>query len=343
MKLLEALYIKVFVNLVVTKQTTEIYTEYFSKGNVIDSFEKSFDTTIVSEEMVDYIETLIKESPYFYISLLDVSSEQGAVPTCLKTKMNLYHDMSDCEYKCQNKKWTHYTSKNDLYDLEKRYSTFGLDFVFSPFSLLSKFFSDKIDHPLALYILLEESYLTVGVFENSQLLFADFVTLSSMEEKTELVGVEALEEELDADDGIDLDDIDALDDLDDLDDIESLDDFGDIEDLDSIDDIDEFAESEDIEEEFHHDENVEENSPSDNINVMTDDYKRFSLLQESINKFYTHSEYNGDFIENVYVADSIGTSSDFKRYFEEEMFMSVYIRKITLAFELAKLAHDEVL
>lgn len=229
MKFLESLYIKVFVNLVVSKNTTIVYVEYFSKGSVRDNFEKSFDTVDVTQEMLEYIASFTKESPYFYISLLDVSSLQGAMPTCLKSKTNIYHDISDSEYKCQNQQWIHYTSKNDLYQIEKKYSSFGLDFIFSPFSILSNFFKDKIDNPLAMYILLEESCISLSVFSNSELLYADFLYLSKNTESDELIEAEEIEEELEEDDGIDLDDLDAIDNLDD---IESLDDFGDIEDLD---------------------------------------------------------------------------------------------------------------
>lgn len=340
MKLLESLYIKVFVNIVLSGNETIVYIENFTKGSVTESFENTFSTVEVNEEMVEYINSYIKESPYFYISLLDISSTQGAIPTCLKSTMNLYHDISDSEYKCQNKQWTHYTSKNDLYEIERRYEAFGLDFVFSPFSVLASFFSDKVDNSLALYILLEDAHMSLAVFDNSQLKYADFIDISNVVESEELVEVEALEEELDEEEGIDLDDLDAIDDLDD---IESLDDFGDIEDLDSLDDIDEFSSSEDVEEEFHHDEDVQGEASTSSSDGLSEDYKRFTLVQKSINNFYTDSKYSGDFIENVYVADSVGISHDFKRYFEEEMFMSVYVRKIALVIEIAQLAHSEVL
>ena len=332
-KFFESLYLKVFVNIVVKNSTTDVYIELCSSKGVIDNAEDSFNTTKMSKEMLEFITSYTRESPFSYFSLLDMSPSQGAIPTCSKNKLSYYYDISASEYKCHDKKWTYYTSKSDLYDIEKRYKDIGIDFVFSPFSILVNFFNDKVDSHHAMYILVQEGFLSLCVFDNSELLFAQHLDMEKITESDDLLMDDA-DDILDLDDGIDLEDIDVMDAED------SLEDFGDIEDLDSLEEIDEFSENKDVEEEFYHEEDAEL-APSDESG-FNEDYQRFSLIQSSINHFYKDDKYESKFIENVYIADGVGISSDLKRYLEEEMFLSVYVRHLELGAEVSELARIEV-
>ena len=245
--------------------------------------------------------------------------------------------MSDCEFKCYKSSWTYYTSKNDLYEIERNYEKIGIDLIYSPFTILAKFFEDKIDTYMAMYILIQDEHISLGVFKESQLLYAEHICFDNNSESEELIESDTtidLEDE-----GIDLEDVDVIDDISDID---SLDDFGDIEDLDAIDDIDEFSSVEDVEEEFNQEIIKEEISEtvSDDFNK---EYQIFTKIQKSINTFYKSSKYESEFIESMYVADSVGVSSDLKKYFEEEMFLNVYIRHVDLGMELCEVAKMELL
>ncbi len=332
-KFFESLYLKVFVNIVVKNTTTDVYIELCSSKGVIDNVEDSFSTTKMSEDMLEFISSYTRESPYSYVSVLDMSQSQGAIPTCSKNRLSYYYDVSASEYKCHDKKWTYYTSKSDLYDIERRYKDTGVDFVFSPFSILVNFFKDKINSHLAMYILIQEGFVSLGVFDNSELLFAQHLDMEKITESDDLL-MEDTDDVLDLDDGIDLEDIDVMDAED------SLDDFSDIEDLDSLEEIDEFSDNKDVEEEFYQ-ESDDELSESEETG-FNEDYQRFSLIQSSINYFYKDDKYESKFIENVYIADGVGISSDLKRYLEEEMFLSVYVRHLELGVEVSELARREI-
>jgi hypothetical protein len=335
-KFIESLYIKVFVNIVVGKENTEVYISLYSKETLSGSFEETFDTTSLNEKMLAFIESHTKETPFFYIAILDYSKEQGAVPTCSKNLLPRYHDMSDSEYKCQDEQWTHYTSKTDIYEIKRHYKQIGVDFIFSPFTLLSQFFKDKINGHVAVYILIQEEFISLSVFENSNLLYAQHLDMKYVQVSEELEMIDtSVALEIEEDEGIDLEDVNAIDD------IESLDDFGDIEDLDSLEDIEEFDEAEDVEEEFYQEpENELEEESEETFN---EDYQIFSHVQQSIQKFYEDSNFESQFLENIYIADAVGVTSELKRYFEEELFMSVYIRQITLSVELSELVVAEVM
>jgi hypothetical protein len=208
---LEALYHKVIVSIVIKRSSCDIYIELCSKTAVVDSELKTFETTSLNEGMLEFISSYTKESPYSYISVLDMSPDQGAIPTCVKSKLSFYEDLSSSEYKCFNKNWTYFTSKSSLNEIEKSFKLIGVDFIFSPFTLLYKFFEDKVSSSLSLYILVQDSYLSLSVFENSQLIFAEHLDMK----------------------------------------MSTDDDLSGIEDLDLFEEIDEFSESQDIEEEFH--------------------------------------------------------------------------------------------
>jgi hypothetical protein len=340
-KFLEVLYNKVFVNIVVNKQNVTVEIEICSTKGVLESVEEVFEASYINEKMISFIRSYTAESPYYYISVLDISAYQGVIPSCEKNKLSYYHDLSESEYKCYDKKWTYYTSKTDLYEIEKIYKDIGVDFIFSPFNIIYKFFHDKLQDHMALFVLIQENFVALCVFENSELVFGQYLDMENSAESDDLL-LDSVEDELDddsfdfdLDEGIDLEDVDVIDD------IESTEDFGDIEDLDSLDDIDEFSQTQDVEEEFYQEseEEIKQNANSDGFN---EDYQRFSLIQSSVNRFYKDPKYDSKFIESIYIADGAGISPDLKKYLEEEMFLNVYVRHIDIACEISALAQEEL-
>ena len=338
----ESFYHKVFINIIVERSSTIVHVDIHGKSGEIASTQERFETTQLSDEMYEFINGYFKESPYAYISFLDTSNEQGALPTCEKNKLTFYKDLSTSEYKCIDKKWTIFTSKTDLYALEKTYESIGIDFIFSPFVVLCTFFSDKIDKSLALFVLIEDDSIAVAVFEHSQLLYAEYLDME-IEEDTEkmLLEEENLDDiDLELEDGIDLDSLDADDN------IEDVEGFADIEDLDALEDIDEFSENKDFEEELTEEADnndqatIQETSNTDS--QFNEDYQRFSLIQGALNHFYNDERYESQFVENIYIADHAHVSSDLKHYLEEEMFLNVYIRSIDLGSHITQLAKKEL-
>lgn len=332
-KLFESLYNKVFINIVVGRSQTIVYIEECSKNSVLKTHSKSFDTLGINNKMHEYIDSFSSESPFHYISILDTSSSQGAIPTCSSREMSVFHNLESSKYICHKNQWAFYTSKPDLELLQENYSKIGVDFIFSPFVILSNFFKDKIDAHLALYILIEDNNITICVFDNSKLLFGEHIDMEH-DDNEELMMDENSEDDIDLEleGSIDLEDIDAMSD------IEGLDDFGDIEDLDAIDEIDEFAESDD-EEEFS--DEIDEPISVD-TEGFNEDYQRFIIIQNSINRFYKDARYESKFVESIYVADGIGVSGDLKKYLEEEMFLNVYVRHVDLCAEVCEMAKAEL-
>lgn len=336
-KLFEGLYHKIFVNIVVYRSKSIVYIEECNKDEVIDSIEESFDTRILNAKMYSFIKSHTDETPFNYISILDTSNSQGAAPTCDSKEMSQFFESGSSKQLCYADRWTYYTSKADLHLLQKEYSSLGVDFVFSPFVLLAKFFKDKIDTHMSMYILIEDSFLSLAVFNHSELLFAEHLDMQhSKDSENLLMDDDSIQNlEFDSETSVNLDDIDIEDD------IEELDDFGDIEDLDNFEDINEFSDIKEDEEKFIENEEEEE-YPRNEAEGFNEDYQRFSLIKSSLNHFYKDHKYKSQFVESVYIADGVGISSDLKRYLEEEMFLSVFVRRIDLCVEVCELAKAEL-
>ena len=305
-KFLEALYTKVFINIIIGNLQTTIYVEVCSKKEVEQSIRKSFDTTVMNSKMYEFIQTYVKESPFFYISILDKSRHQGAIPTCTVSEMKKFCDINSSEYR-----------------------NIGIDFIFSPFVILTNFFKDKIDNSLSMFVLIEDNYLSFTVFENSRLLYAKYLDMDNHKDDDNLMIDSPAYDDLSFEmEGIDLEEVSLEDDS------MVFDDFANIEELDEGDTIDEFSEEQEVKPIVVKDVDVSHDG-------FNEDYQRFSLIQSSLNTFYKDSKYDSKFIEIIYIADGVGVSPDLKNYLEEEMFLSVYVRKIDLAISLCDLAKAE--
>ncbi len=333
-KVIERLYLKVFVGIVVTPHETAVSVALTKGNEVVQSKKETFETTAVSEAMVNFIESNLSETPLYYIACLNPAESQGAIPVCSEKEAEAYTDLSTALTLCHDKGWMLYTSKPEVDALQRRYRSFGVDFIFSPFVVMEHFFADKVNAEASLYVLVQESQLSIAVFEEGRLLFGDHAHVETEEvlpEEETHISFDFEGEGLG--EGIHLDDIDAIDDL------EGLDDLGSIEDLDAIEDIDEFAEEiSDFREQ--HGEDADAHG-GDALEAFGIDYKRFETIQRALQRFYGEERYENKFVENVYIADAFGVSDDMKRYLEEELFLKVVIRHIDLAGEVVKLAKRE--
>ncbi len=321
------LYTQIYINIISNAKETVIYVEELHHNGSSDNYEEVFNTT-QKADIYEYIQSIAKKSPIHYISILDNSTSYGAMSTCSQEDEKLHHNVSDFYSICTPDKWAYYTSKADLLELQGHYHKIGLDFVFSPFIILSNFFKDKIASDIAMYILVNEDNLTISIFENNKLLFASNIDMQNqdLDSSDELLMDIDDDEELDLDDmvSINLENVDVDDDMD------SVNEFDDIEDLDTFDEMEEF--SQDM---------VEDENILDEQSDFGVDYHRFSLIQSAVNNFYQDNKLESKFIEIVYIADSVGVNSELKKFLEEEMFLSVYIRKMDLAHELCELSKAE--
>lgn len=334
-KIIHSLYLKIYISIIVSSSKTEVCVHTLKNGNVKDSFSETFPGHEVTEDMNAYIQSFIAETPFYYISLLDYSISQGAMPSCDNKEFSKYSDLETSQMICHNN-WNSFTSKVDLINFEKKYSAFGLDFIFSPYTILKNFFKDRIATHATLFILVQEDSLIVTVFESSELKYSEYVDMRTEQLDESLSMVDDDKDELDFDLGdensVNLEDIDVDDGFGDLDDLT------DIEDLDSIDDLEDFTEVR-VEQPKKSHRLYESDDRS--VAGFNEDYKRFSSIHNSLNQYYKDERYENKFIESVYIAAACSVENDLKNYLEEELFLKVFIRQIDMCEELFDLAKRE--
>jgi hypothetical protein len=345
--LIKNLYQQIFVGIVIEHTSMTVCVQMRKGNGVVKETCKEFEISQAtpSSEVNSYIKSFMDESPFSYVAVLNDAIAQGAVPTCSMHEAQKYSDLGACVTLCHENKWMVYSEKSELNALQRRFSQTGVDFIFSPFFVLSAFFADKILLKPSLYVLIQEGALSLCVFSAGHLLFAthyittDAVESESMSEELEESMEESLSFNLDEDFSVNLDEIDNLDELDALDDLDNL---QDLDDLDELDEIEDFEES--LNEAVEESEIALEEAKTKydrKIDNFSDDYKRFQLIQAALHQFYNDEKYSSQFIEDIYIADACKTGHDLERFLEEELFASVFKRSIDMNKELIKMAVAE--
>ncbi len=334
-RVFERLYAKVYVVIVVLKKKVNVTTmTVHGESSKVNRVE--FELSQIASELYDYIQEAVVETPFYYIGVLNNGINQGAIPTCHRHEALKYADISLSKTLCIRGSYMLYSSKYELDSIEKMFQSFGVDFIFSPFTLLERLYKDKIDAKAQLYILIYDEYLAMAIFQRNTLLFASFehvdsgVTDTEFDDKEEEEEVVFDLEEEHKEEGISIDDLDALDDLSDL------------EDLDAIHELDEFT---DETPDFSSSHDTQTDAMQVIAPAMEDfgmSYEQFLRIQKRLEFYYNDETYCSEFIENVYIADANDSSDDLKRYLEEELFLNVVIRKVNIDDELLTLSMEEV-
>lgn len=344
-RLIKNLYQQVFIGIVVQQTKVKVCVQMRKGKKVEKELYRSFNISQAkpSAEVNNFIKECMDESPFAYVAVLNDALSQGAVPTCSMHEAANFSDLGSSVTLCNENKWMVYSEKSELNSLQKRFSVSGLDFIFPPFFVLSTFFAEKTVGKTSLFVLIQENYLSLCVFSEGQLLFANhYSTINAVEDESMSAGLEeSSEENLD----FNLDDDNLSINLDDLDDLDALDDLDDLQDLDDLDDLDEIV---DFEESLN--EAVEESEVAleeaktkydPKIDNFSDDYKRFQLIQAALQHFYNDEKYDNQFVEEAYIADACETGPDLTRFIEEELFVTAYKRTIDLEKEIVKMAISE--
>lgn len=324
------IYTKVFINIVIENLSAVVYIEVCStKGSVIESVEKKFDISQDKNRMYNFIKSYKKESPFHYVSIIDQSSSQGAITTCKSSELSSHYGDSKIKIICYSKDLAFYTLENNINFIKQEHREIGIDFIFSPFLIVREFFKDKIESTMAMYVLVENGYLSLTIFENSKLLFAKFINAGHLIDEDDISYSGQLLDEESEDSTLDMGEID-------LGEVSFAEEYASIENLDDSDDINEFSEEKEIKNAI----NISGEKLI--LNGFGEDYQRFLSIHESLNSFYKDEKYDSKFVETVYIADAVGLSHELKGYLEDEMFLSVYVRKIELPMEICNIAKIEI-
>ncbi len=339
--MIERFFRKIFIAIVHEGGEYDVRVLAQKQKKIVSSEKRRFEGDSAYEEMAAYLHKVIDESPLHYVALLNNQPKQGAIVGCTPTAIDDLEEIEGTKTLCRNGKWLVYSSLRELDALKYNYKSIGLDYIFSPFSIVEHFFADKIKGPFALYALALKESFSVVIFEEGQLEYGHYYPTHAQQELSEEGDSRSIDEfsigikeEDEMERGISLDDIESLDDLDILD---ELDDLGDIEDLNNFEEIAEFSEDEMTSEEKRM-QSARGDEVRRELDRFNSDYYHFELIQRTLIRFYGGERCRNRFVETVYIADGYGSGSDLKRYLEEELFLNVHIRRIDVADEVIALA-----
>jgi hypothetical protein len=332
---------KIFIAIVHDGGAYDVRVVIRKQKKEIEKQSRRFEGESAYTQLCSYVLKQCELSPIYYVALLNPYPKQGALLSCTANTLEEMEELIGTQTLCREEKWLLYASRRELDALAGEYKSIGLDFIFSPFSILEHFFADKIKGGFALYALAQKDAFTIAIFDEGRLEYAYHYPIRSkspLDEDEESIDVDFSmgirdDEDPKREKGISLDDIESLEDLDILD---ELNDLSDIEDLDNLEEIVEFSEDEPTFEEkkltgFGSD-------IKRDMDRFNQDYQRFELIQRTLIRFYDGERCRDRFVETVYIADGYGSGSELKRYLEEELFLNVLIRRIDIADEVIALS-----
>ncbi|MGZ8546394.1 MAG: hypothetical protein ACXWVU_03270 [Sulfuricurvum sp.] len=326
--MLEWMFHKIFVAIVPVKDGHDVVILTVKNKKIIDTARHSFVGDIPSNAMNNFIAERIDASPFFYISTLNLYQNQGAYDGWERPSTH-DEEIAGIKVLYREDKWSQYASHEDLAKLRSTYSGVGLDFIFSPFSMIEYYFADKIKNGIALYAYAMPNLFSVAIFDSGKLDYAYHYTHSSSdlmeaeEDAASLTFTSALEEEDDV--IVSLDDLEGFEELDMIDDLDLL---SDLADLDELGEVNEFSDDSPTLEEKRLDKEQGMTVIKEEIDESNEEYRRFEFIQKTLARFYASEQCRNRFIETVCIADSGNGGDELKHYLEEELFLNVLIRHV---------------
>ncbi len=273
-----------------------------------------------SDDLVKYIIALEESFTRSYVVTVVNSSGQGIIPTCSATKFIDYNVDRKYIYNiCVDYLFTNFVSKIDIKWLQKIFSKTGIDFIFSPFTILKNIsFFEQEREKVELHILYTMQNSTLLITKEGSYIFGAF--FSQNNEKNPLFTDFDTENEDDSE-------------LIDSDEFEIEDDF----DFENEDGFTFEIES--------NDNNSKENDLDyqSNIELVQNNREFTRELAKVLKEFYSKPIYESSFVDNVKIYSEEKIEDSLIEYIENELFLSVEVKSIDYDDEVLKLLYKEVI
>lgn len=175
MKILESFLPRLFITLIPSHDGVKLHAELRKNAKTIKRFEEGAFQNISGLETK--IRTLEHESAVTYIAFLESEASQGVLTDCRGTEGM---ESGSFERICIDNRWGLFIAKDDLFERQRAYKGIGLDFLFSPFSILYSFFREKLQISDGLYLLLGSDFILSAVYKNGALLFGEHTRIQEL-------------------------------------------------------------------------------------------------------------------------------------------------------------------
>lgn len=343
---LQKKFSNLFVAIVFNETECVLRCKVLKNGMVQKTFTKTFPLSFPLEaldnSLENYLMSLQDEYQFVYITYLLDALGQGAIEGTGMSSFQKYNvDMHNVHHISMFNQWSAYASYIEIKWVKNLFSNVGIDFIFSPFVILSDLVvSQKLKTKPTCYLLNCHNFFIMAIFKEKQLLFGAFFKTQSEssfthstdandweneQKEEEIVSAgelpELIEEEPDT-----MEELGQLDDLEDIDELRSADSFSDIDDK----TIGYFKGLS----------NVKEEDMS--LELYGRDLMVYKYLKSSLEEYYHNPVYTSEFIEEIIIFDGYEISSDLIHQFEDELMMDVEIHKVDVGERMCDLAIQEV-
>lgn len=341
-----------FVAVVLSETECVLRCKVLKDGAITKTFTKTFALTppleALDTSLENYLMNLQDEYQFVYIAFLLGSLGQGAISGTGNASFGKHNvDIQNVHNVTLYNQWSAYASYIEIKWAKNLFSEVGLDFIYSPFIILSDFVvSQKLKNKPTCYILNCQDFFILAVFEERQLHFGAFFKtqtdtafthsddVNDWENEQEEEGIldseempEAATEEEEEHEGIEeLSELTELGDLEDIDDLRSTDSFS---------DIDTRAMGS-----FRGMEGVKEEDIS--LELYGRDLLVYKYLKTALEEYYHNPLYVSEFIDEIIIFDGYEISSDLIHQLEDELMMDVEIHKVDVSDRMCDIAIKEV-
>jgi hypothetical protein len=335
-----------FVAIVFHETECALRCKVLQNGAVQKTFTKAFPLSspleALDQSLENYLMSLQDEYQFVYIAYLLDTLGQGAIEGTASDSFQKHNvDLQNVHHISMPAHWSAYASHIEIKWAKNLFSEVGLDFIFSPFLVLSDLIvSQKLKNKPTCYLLNCNTFFIMAIFKESQLLFGAFFKTQSEvsfthstdvndweneQQEEQIASAEELPELME-EESEDLEELGELEDLDDIEEFRSADSFSDIDDktigyfkgMDSV-------KEEDI-----------------SLALYGRDLMVYKYLKSSLEEYYHNPLYKSEFIEEIIIFDGYEISSDLIHQLEDELMMDVEIHKVDVNDRMCDLAIQEV-
>jgi len=298
-----------FVKMFIKPQFIAFYEEENIYKTLLEIYKKN---KIVSSEKKEfetlkdlkkYINAQIEENPQTYVSTFIRTQNQGSVHSCEKQVYKAIGiDIDNIQSVCIKNSYSFYTTIYEIMQTKKNYPF--IDFIYPAFAIIDFNANNKND---ALYILTTKEYSYILIYKENLPYYSDVVEI--LEDEELLSPVE------ENDEIVDISDMDIIEEEYD----NSLDE--------NIEDIEEINPDED---EVKTDESIE------HLNL---EYKILNQIKEALKEYYDNG---GDFIQNIYIHDTVGLHKDVTKIIKDELFIEATMQNTDILKTLNQISRTNV-
>ncbi|MCW1360230.1 hypothetical protein OLQ22_03400 [Campylobacter jejuni] len=283
---------QLLICVILEERNNIVRTHSVKNGQIIEMDEKTFDS---QDRLIAYIQSLIKNTQLYYISVFFSDVSQGIFLESIHNT-NKQNEMKNIQY-LNIENMQIYASLKSIEQYKKIFTGGGVDFIFSPFALLHYCVKkEKILNKdlITLCIYKHSDCIAVVIFKANKVVFGSFFE-TRMKEFPEIISDdknEAIEEGLEF----------------------SIDEEYDVKELDSM-----------LKDKLEH---LEEQQQNEKLEDFGNDMVVCRYIISSIEEFYNNPNYKSNFIDEFVIFDNENISKATLEYIENEIFLTPQVIKV---------------